>query len=75
MKRKMGGIGCLVVGATLVVGSLLSKTQDRCLYFVETPTRTDAYLSLQDAYQAMQNLGIDPRNTPDGYDVTSKTGC
>lgn len=48
----------------------------RCVYNVETPYGTDAWLSLADARNAMVTMyGVNPDNTPYGYDITSKAGC
>lgn len=74
----MKALASFLAGVALCAASLhgTSTAQPpRCLYYAETPTGTEAYLGLEDAQQALQALGVDPANTPFGYDITSAPGC
>lgn len=78
----MKKLGYLAIGAVLTVNSFfivdmarVAYSSPACTYVVETPVRSDAYWSLQDARNALQDLGVDPANTPVGYDIVSRAGC
>lgn len=66
-------------GAVLCMSALLPREStlvpQPCLYYAETPDGTEAYYSLEDAQQALADQGVDYRNVPSGYDITSKQGC
>lgn len=70
-------LATLVLGAALTLSSLTAGRAwpQPCLYYAETPTGTEAYYGLEDAQDALRAIGVDPFNTPVGYDVTSRRGC
>lgn len=69
-------IATFILGSVLVLSSVTAGGhQQRCLYYAETPTGTEAYYGLEDAQEALRAVGVDPFNLPEGYDVTSRAGC
>lgn len=78
MKNK--ALCSLALGAALTMSTLLGMQRDtaptpRCLYYAETPSGVEAYYGLEDAQEALRAVGVDPMNTPEGYDITSVAGC
>lgn len=76
----MKALASFAAGVALCAASLTGTGRPApaaapCLYYAETPTGTSVWLGLEDAQQALRDLGIDPYAVPAGYDVTSRAGC
>lgn len=65
----------LTVNGIFLVGMAKMAYEPPCQYILETPSANESYWSLQDARNAMSALGVDPSNTPEGWDIVSRKGC